>query len=142
MEQRITLSRQDLMGLRAVMSTRFATRDREYVDALEDEIARAFVVDASELPSDVVALNSRVLVRDLESSLCNAYTIVSPALADADRGSISVLAPLGMALIGQCKGDEVQWQMPMGTRRLKIEAVMQRHNRERDVFSPHELAIA
>lgn len=125
MEQRITLSRQDLMGLRALISTQFSARARDYVQALEEEIARALIVDATELPSDTVALDSRVLVRDVESGLCTAYTIVSPALAEAKGERISVLDALGMALIGQRKGDELEWHTAMGTRILRIEAVMQ-----------------
>lgn len=127
MEKRIVLSRPDLLRLRALIRNHRPSTavDRETLLDLQAELERAFVVEADEFPDDIVALDTRVLVRDLATNRCNVYTLVRPAQADPTNGSVSVLAPLGTALLGYRKGDEVEWWMPGGLRRLKIEAVMQ-----------------
>lgn len=125
MEKRIVLSKHDVMRLRGLLSAQrwLAPKDREHLLDLQEEIERAVIVDAAALPADVVAVESTVLVRDAESALCSVYTLVFPAQADLAARHISVLAPLGTALLGYRAGDEVEWRMPGGLRRLKIEAV-------------------
>lgn len=125
METRITLSRPDLLWLRTLLGTRARTAvvDREHLLDLQDELERAVVVEAGSLPADVVALASSVTVLDVESGVHSEYTLVLPAQADVAEGRISVLAPLGTALLGYRVGDVVEWRMPGGLRRLRIEAV-------------------
>ena len=76
------------------------------------------------MPADVVTLNSTVRVIDLESSEATDYTIVMPGEANYEAGRISVLAPLGTALLGYRVGDEIEWDVPRGIRRLRIDAVL------------------
>ena len=125
MDSRIVLSRHDLLRLRALMSSRHraSAADREHLLDLEGEMERATIVAPESLPSDVVAIESTVIVLDVESGAHNHYTLVLPADADIAEGRISVLAPLGTALLGCRVGDEVEWPMPGGLRRLRIEAV-------------------
>ncbi len=127
MDKRIVLSKQDLMRLRALFGTyaSLPVMDRENLLDLREEIERASIVDAEQLPADVVTLDSSVLVRDVETGLCSTYSVVLPSQADLSAGRVSVLAPLGTALLGFREGDEVEWHMPRGLRRLKIETVMQ-----------------
>jgi regulator of nucleoside diphosphate kinase len=127
MEKRIVLSQHDVLRLRAFMrNTRSSSAlDREHRRDLQDEIERAITVEAPELPADVVAIDSKVLVRDTETSLATVYTVVLPAQADPAKGRISVFAPLGTALLGYQVNDVIEWWMPGGLRRLKIEAVEQ-----------------
>jgi len=73
----------------------------------------------------VVTLHAAVRVRDLESGERQELTLVSPREADVSAGRISVLAPLGTALIGYRQGDVVERLMPGGLRRLLIEEVLQ-----------------
>jgi regulator of nucleoside diphosphate kinase len=125
MEKRIVLSKRDVMRLRGLLRNHYSLTalDQENLLDLREEMDRASVVD--EVPEDVVALDTSVLVRDVESHQCHTYTLVFPAQADLTEGRVSVLAPLGTALLGYRTGDEVEWWMPGGWRRLKIEAVMQ-----------------
>jgi regulator of nucleoside diphosphate kinase len=127
METRIMLSTPDLLWLRTLLGARGRTAavDREHLLDLQDELERAVVVDAESLPTDVVALASVVTVRDAESGVHSEYTLVLPSQADIAEGRISVLAPLGTALLGYRVGDVVEWRMPGGLRRLRIEAVQQ-----------------
>jgi regulator of nucleoside diphosphate kinase len=97
---------------------------REDLEDLTREIARGAEVQPQEIPPDVVTMNSRVRVTDLESGATNSYTIVFPSDADYESGKISILAPLGTALLGYRIGDIVDWQMPGGTRRLRIDEIV------------------
>jgi len=100
-------------------------RDQEYLRALEAELERAQVVPAAALPQDVVTMRARVRVTDLADGAQRTLTLVFPGEADAAQGKISVLAPLGTALLGYRAGDTVEWQVPGGLRRFRIEAVQQ-----------------
>ncbi|MFB3819624.1 MAG: nucleoside diphosphate kinase regulator [Candidatus Methylomirabilales bacterium] len=99
-------------------------RDQEYLQALEAELERAHIVPAAEIPADVVTMHSRVQVTDLDGGTTRNLTLVFPAEADAAQGKISVLAPLGTALLGSRAGDTVEWPVPGGRRRFRIEAVL------------------
>ena len=124
--ERIVVTGSDLKRLRAILGSRgISVRDREHLLDLSVELDRAHVVRDDEVPADVVTLQSQVRVRDPETGMPSNYTVVSPAQADVSSGHVSVLAPLGTALLGYREGDEVEWQMPGGIRRLWIERVIQ-----------------
>jgi regulator of nucleoside diphosphate kinase len=91
--------------------------------ALEDELDRANVVDPREVPADVVTMNSRATVRDLVTGDVESVRLVFPGAAAPRKGAISVLAPLGLALLGTRAGDEVSWEVPGFARRLRVETV-------------------
>lgn len=93
---------------------------------LRGELNRAIVVPDSELPAHVVRIGSEVQVQDLETRETETYTVVLPEQADPDRGRLSVLAPLGLAVLGYAVGDRFSWQMPRGPRQLQILAVRNR----------------
>lgn len=99
-------------------------RDQRYVDALRRQLEHAEAVAAAEIPADVVTMNSQVRVRDLGAGKVTVYTLVFPRDADFSRNRISILAPIGTALLGLRVGDVVEWKVPAGTRRLKVESVL------------------
>ncbi len=101
-------------------SRRFRQRDAEHLDALEQELERATIAKAVDVPHDVVTMNSRVRVKDLNSGHEFVYQIVFPKDADVAKSRISVLAPIGTALLGYGAGTTVEWQVPSGMRRLRI----------------------
>ena len=74
-----------------------SVRDREHLQQLDDELDRARVVPASEMPADVVTMNSELALRDLDTGEEMVFTVVFPSEANADQHRISVLAPLGTA---------------------------------------------
>lgn len=83
-------------------------------DDLEAELARAEVVDPKEIPSNVVTMNSTVRFR-IESTPKDFYlTLVYPKDIDAQGGTISILAPVGSAILGLSQGDEIEWPKPGG----------------------------
>ncbi len=102
---------------------RWSKKDREYLAHLEEELERAVVVPSRQMPPDVVTMNTQLLVRDLDTNQKMLLHLVFPNEADFERGKISILAPVGTAIIGYSVGDTVEWTVPSGTRRLKIEEI-------------------
>ena len=98
--------------------------DKASRQALLGELNRALLTPAAEIPADVITLHSRVRVVDLKTGEALEITIVLPEEADVDAGKISVLAPLGTALLGFSQGDEIEWPVPAGVRRLRVEQVL------------------
>lgn len=96
---------------------------RDDLKHLQQELERAKVVLPREVPADVVTMNSKVRVRDMHTGEEDTYTLVFPEQADIEAGKISVVAPIGTAMLGQRVGDEFQWQVPGGTVKLRVEAV-------------------
>lgn len=95
------------------------------LNGLEGELVRATIVEARDLPYDVVSMNATVWFRDLDSDEIESYTLVTPREADVDLHRISVLAPIGTALLGYRLGDIIEWKVPQGQRRLEITKVVQ-----------------
>ncbi len=96
---------------------------RDYLMALHRELARATVVDPAEIPNDIVTMNSAVRVRDLGTGEEETYTLVYPSFADSSNNCLSILAPIGTAILGCRVGEVVEWKVPSGVVQLKIEAV-------------------
>jgi regulator of nucleoside diphosphate kinase len=115
----------DAMRLRALLRRRTdaSLRDQDHLRELMAEVERAIVVEPDAMPASVISMGSRVWVRDLATGTRSQYTLVFPEEADVAARRISVLAPLGTALLGYRQGDEVVWEMPGGVRRLRVELV-------------------
>ncbi len=98
-------------------------RDAEHLDALQGELERATIVKDGEVSENVVTMNSRVRVKDLDDGREITYQIVFPGNADVAKNRISVLAPIGTGLLGYSAGTTLEWRVPSGVRRLRILAV-------------------
>jgi regulator of nucleoside diphosphate kinase len=122
----IVLSEADAQLLRGLLAARAASsRDHEHLLELQAELERAVVCAASEVPADVVTMHAHVQLLDVASGERRQFVLVLPAEADVSSQRISVLAPLGTAVLGYRQGDEVEWVMPGGLRTLRIERVKQ-----------------
>jgi len=130
----IYLTEYDLRRLEPLVESarRYERADAYSLELLQQELDRAILCEAGELPDDVVTVNSQVLVTDLESNKKVEYTIVFPRDANYEESRIPVLAPIGTALLGYKKGDEVEWPTPGGVRCFRIERV-RRPSRERAI---------
>lgn len=82
------------------------------------------LVAPAAVPKGVVTMNSRVRVRDVKLDEVETYTLVYPDDADIELGRLSVLAPLGTALLGARAGDVIEFHVPAGMRRLKVERIL------------------
>jgi regulator of nucleoside diphosphate kinase len=87
---------------------------------LENELKRARIVAPEDVPPDVITMNARAELLDLESGEPMEFTLVLQADANINDGKISVLAPLGTAMLGHRVGEEFVWHVPHGLRRLKV----------------------
>jgi len=102
----------------------FGGHDREDLESLGEELDKAEIVSPENVPADVVTMNSKVVLRDLDTSKEMIYRLVFPSDANIDAGAISVLAPVGTAILGYAKGDVVEWPVPSGVCRIRIEDVL------------------
>ena len=116
--------RDRLTRLIEITRDRHDVGDRDYLKKLEDELDRATIVDPRAIPSDIITMRSRVRLTDLVSGETNIYSLVFPKEADSNQGKISVLAPIGTAILGYRKGDTIEWQVPSGLRRLKVDEIL------------------
>ena len=96
----------------------------EYLENLELELSRAQLVAPVDVPADVVTMNSTVSLKDLDTQEEMTVTLVFPRDADIAQSKVSVLAPVGTAMLGYRKGDTFTWEVPDGVRRLQIEKVI------------------
>lgn len=83
-------------------------------DELEAELLRADVVEPTEIPANVVTMNSTVRFKVASSPEEFELTLVYPKDLDASGKKISILAPIGSALLGLTQGDQIQWPTPDG----------------------------
>ena len=92
---------------------------------LSEELKNAKVLKDSDLPNDVVTLNSYVEIEEVDSHQVFKFQLVNPAEANMKSNKLSVLAPIGVALLGYRTGAKVQWEMPNGLKTFKIVKVTQ-----------------
>jgi regulator of nucleoside diphosphate kinase len=92
-------------------------------EQLEVELDRARVAPLREVPADVVVMNSEIEYEDTATGQHRTLWLVYPEDADANATRVSILAPLGCALLGLRVGQEIDWRMPGGLRRLRVLAV-------------------
>lgn len=97
---------------------------KDYLNKLDQEILRATVVDSNEIPKDIITMDSRVSLVDIESGEEMIYTLVLPDEADLQENRISILAPIGTAILGYRVGDIIEWPVPEGVIRLKVEKIL------------------
>jgi len=119
----IYLTWDDHSKLRHLLATTIGARPGPALQKLKEEVDRALVIDPSGIPEGYVTLESEVEYEDLESNEVESYIITIPERANVDQRRLSVLAPIGTALIGCRVGDIVRWNTPGGSRQLKIRRV-------------------
>jgi regulator of nucleoside diphosphate kinase len=123
----IWLTAQDYNRLRTLLAdlTRQSRGVQAGLETLEEILDLARVVNPEAVPGTVVTMNSRVLYEDVHTGEEGTVTIVYPADGDPANGKISVLSPVGAALIGESEGAEAELPLPHGgTRRIRIRGVL------------------
>ncbi|WIH05616.1 nucleoside diphosphate kinase regulator [Xanthomonas translucens pv. graminis] len=119
----LIVSSHDLARLEALLESP-ALRQHPAALALAEELGRATVVAPEQIPADIVAMHSHVECEDELHGECHQLTLVYPHEADAAQGRVSVLAPVGSALLGLAVGQSIEWQAPGGRPlRLRVLAV-------------------
>lgn len=101
-------------------------RDQLQLELLEQTLESAEVRPSERIPRNVIRMNSRIRILDFDAQKKHLYTLVFPENADISRDLISVLAPVGLALLGRRQGGVVEAKVPGGARRLRIDHVLHR----------------
>ncbi len=112
--RKIYITKHDMERLRALLEV-YA----ENTDLLEEMLDRARIVLPKNIPGDVVTMNSTVRVRDVDTGKERTFTLVFPG-AKADNGTVSILTPAGVALIGHCENEIVERHVPAGEKKMLI----------------------
>jgi regulator of nucleoside diphosphate kinase len=121
MRERIFITETDYEKLRRLIAGRRGSgADAEHLNELEQELERAEVLDDNQaVPPDVVTMNSEVRLMDVDSGEIKVYKLLFPSQARTEN-SLSVLAPIGTAILGYRVGSVIEWRVPKGIRRLKV----------------------
>ena len=125
-KRKIVITRHDYEYLKQLLSSDFtqAISPSDFLESLEAELELAEVVNPERVPKNVVTMNSTVKLRDLDTNEVETYTLVFPEEADIVNYKLSVLAPVGTAILGQRVGDVLRWRVPDGWRRLEVVRVL------------------
>lgn len=114
-EQPVLICEEDYRQLK-----QYAGAEADNEMSLAHELGRATIVKDDALPPDVIRLNSKVTIEEVQSKKKSAFKIVMPHFADISKRKISILTPMAAALIGFKKGSTVSWKMPAGVKAFKI----------------------
>ncbi|WP_145284172.1 nucleoside diphosphate kinase regulator [Pirellulimonas nuda] len=125
-KQHIVITKDDHRRLEDLFFSDFgrAFRDASYLRALRGELNIARVVEAEQVPHDVITMNSVVRLQEAGGGEAEVFTLVFPEEANIAEGKLSVLAPIGTAILGYRVGDTVCWEVPGGTAKMVIEALL------------------
>jgi regulator of nucleoside diphosphate kinase len=134
-KDKIYITEFDLKRLKELIKyaeERWDKRVARYLEELDEELDRAEIVKPEEIPPDVITMNSTFHLSDLDTGEEVVYTLVFPAKADSTDGKISILAPVGTAVLGYRVGDTVEWKVPGGLKRLKVKEILYQPEAARD----------
>lgn len=122
---RIIMTRLDLVRIRRLLKASVTWPHLMDHSSLYLELNRALIVDPARIPDNVVTMNSRVLFSDEDTGIHQEITLVYPENADASLGRVSILSPIGSALIGLSSGQSIEWpDDPSPSRRIRILSVL------------------
>src|ERR1043166_3499231 len=118
----IYITSQDKERLEDLLMEVEASNPRKHgeLKALTEELHRAVIVDPKDVFSDVITMNSRADLIDLDTGETVTFTLVFPREANVEEEKISVLAPIGAGMLGYRIGDKFEWRVPDGVRHMKV----------------------
>lgn len=122
MEKEILITEFDLKRLEDLLDVSWGTScfGQKNLDRLEKKLSNAIVVPAEYVPDTIITMNSVFTVENQKSSDTRRYTLVFPRDADIKGDKISILAPIGIAMLGQKVGSPIQWDAPSGMKQLNL----------------------
>ena len=123
------LDKQRIERLLAQFDAR-AIKPDEHLEWFRQEFERATVVPPEEVPADIVTMNSVVNLYDIDFDVTESYTLVYPVDADIFENRVSVLNPMGMAILGRRSGDVARWRNSNGEHQLELKELVFQPERE------------
>lgn len=101
----------------------FHSQQRSQITELIEELERAVIVEPTEMPKNVVTMNSHIDVEDIDSGKITTLHLVYPEDADISKQKVSVFSPIGTAIVGYGLGDIIEWPVPSGVKQFKIKDI-------------------
>jgi len=126
-KEQLVLLKDDYETLVAYLRSAHGAFDQQNIEELQAEIKKARLVDKEDFPEDVVRLNSKVRVKEDGKGKVMELMLVTPDKADIKERKISVMAPIGAALIGFRRGQKIKWQVPAGPKTFTIMDVVNQY---------------
>ncbi|GIK59847.1 MAG: nucleoside diphosphate kinase regulator [Ignavibacteriota bacterium] len=125
-KRKIYITEKDKVKLRNLFGKTLgmSNNDLKSMKELLEEIERAEVMTDENIDETVITMNSTFVVEDINTHKEYDYTIVYPEFADSSKNKISILAPVGTALLGYKVGDIVEWSVPAGKRKFRIKEML------------------
>jgi len=125
-DNKLILLKEDYMTMKSLLNHSYVKTvfDRRNIEQLHSEIKKAKLVSKEDFPIDVVRLNSTVKVRAEDQDDLMELMLVTPDKADIKKRKISIMAPIGAALIGFRQGEKVKWSVPGGKKTFTIVEVI------------------
>jgi regulator of nucleoside diphosphate kinase len=121
----LRVTAENMARLRSVVERYLESSRAAAAEQLELELDRAMVVPQGEIPPDVVTMGSRILFEDVETGRRREATLAYPEEANIDQSRISILAPVGLAVLGLRVGDQIEWPLPQArVARLRVMEVL------------------
>lgn len=121
---RLFVSEEDFDRLSAVVERYDSGRHPNAASQLDAELARAQVLPKDQMPPNVVTMRSKVVIKDLVLEKTREFILSYPEEANAELQRLSILAPVGLAVLGLRVGDEIEWELPGGeTTTLKVLSI-------------------
>lgn len=122
----IYITDNDIRRLRELImvARQFKKEEEKYLQDLEAELNRGKIIKSQDIPQDIITMNSEVHLRDLNTKEEITYQLVFPDQADASQGRVSILAPIGTALLGYSVGDIIEWKVTAGVAKLQVEKII------------------
>lgn len=118
----LILCKDEYNSLMRAISISTNNGDKTYkssLDKLRVELKSARIVDHDDVPKDVIRFNSFVMIYT-SFNVERCYQVVVPEKSNIQQNRISILSPMGLALLGYAKGDSIMWQFPSGVNEIKI----------------------
>jgi len=107
-----------------MVAREFGNEGEKHLKELEDELARGKVVKSQDIPDNIITMNSKIHLLDLDTQEEMIYCLVFPDNADVAEGKISILAPIGTAMLGYKTGDIIEWKVPGGITKLEVKEIL------------------
>ena len=107
-----------------LVAREFGNESEKYLEELENELERGKVVKSQNIPNTIITMNSKIRLLDIDTQEEMVYRLVFPNNADANEGKVSILAPIGTALLGYKVGDIIEWRVPGGIAKLEVKEIL------------------
>lgn len=125
MARKIFITKSDKIKLQKMVDDfiKFNLEGQEYVKNLDDELNRAEIVENQDIPKNVITMNSKVKLT-FDYSEDEVITLVYPNEGEIDENKISILSPIGTAILGYSEGDIIEWKVPNGVVKILVEEIL------------------